>query len=186
MCFSGIDKDKVPHGVAKRESIYWFWNQNVSSSRILHNSFALFIVPSSFNPVSVQSIHDVAQSYLTDGYLMTPHGNTDIGQQRFRCLARPNHYLDQCWLIASEVLWHSSEDNFTANAIDISRWLSLKHYWITLQHPHLPLASNFIFCSKLVTIIQTRRSIKSFCFQLNSRCLLGINSMCVCKTLLTK
>ena len=59
-----MDTDKVPHRVAKRASIYWLWDQNVSSSRILHNSSALFNVPSVFNHVSVQPIHDVAQSYL--------------------------------------------------------------------------------------------------------------------------
>ena len=27
-----------------------------------------------------------------------------------RCLMAPSHYLNQCWLIISKVLWHSSED----------------------------------------------------------------------------
>ena len=26
------------------------------------------------------------------------------------CLKSPSHYLNQCWLIISKVLWHSSED----------------------------------------------------------------------------
>ena len=30
------------------------------------------------------------------------------------CLTAPNHYLKQCWLIISKVLWHSSEGNFAA------------------------------------------------------------------------
>ena len=131
--------DKVPYGVANRASIYWLGDQNVSSSRILHNSFSLFIVPSAFNPVSVQPIHDVAQSYLTHGHLLTPHGDTDLGQQRFRCLTTPSHYLNQCWLIISEVLWHSSEENFTTNTIDISRWLSLKYQWFNITAPVSPV-----------------------------------------------
>ena len=28
------------------------------------------------------------------------------------CLMAPSHYLNQCWLITSKVLWHSSEGNF--------------------------------------------------------------------------
>ena len=28
------------------------------------------------------------------------------------CLRAPSHYLNQCWLIISKVLWHSSEGNF--------------------------------------------------------------------------
>ena len=32
------------------------------------------------------------------------------------CLTALCHYLNQCWLLISEVLWHSSESNFTASA----------------------------------------------------------------------
>ena len=32
------------------------------------------------------------------------------------CLTAPSHYLNQCWLPISEVLWHSPESNFTWNA----------------------------------------------------------------------
>ena len=31
------------------------------------------------------------------------------------CLTAPSHYLNQCWLLSSEVLWHSPESNFTAS-----------------------------------------------------------------------
>ena len=29
------------------------------------------------------------------------------------CLTAPSHYLNQCWLIVSKALWHSSEGNFS-------------------------------------------------------------------------
>ena len=29
------------------------------------------------------------------------------------CLTAPSHYLNQCWLMISEVLWHSHDKNFT-------------------------------------------------------------------------
>ena len=35
------------------------------------------------------------------------------------CLTAPSHYLNQCGLIISEVVWHSPEGNFTENAEDI-------------------------------------------------------------------
>ena len=38
------------------------------------------------------------------------------------CLTAPSHYLNQCWLIISEVLWHSPEGNFTWNAQDMYPW----------------------------------------------------------------
>ena len=31
-------------------------------------------------------------------------------------LTAPGHYLNQCWLTISEVLWHSSEGDFTGNS----------------------------------------------------------------------
>ena len=38
------------------------------------------------------------------------------------CLMAPSHYLNQCWLMISEVLWHSPDSNFTENTSDIYRW----------------------------------------------------------------
>ena len=32
------------------------------------------------------------------------------------CLMAPSHYLNQCWLLISEVLWHSHKSSFTASA----------------------------------------------------------------------
>ena len=32
------------------------------------------------------------------------------------CLTAPGHHLNQCWLMISEVLWHSPDSNFTENA----------------------------------------------------------------------
>ena len=31
------------------------------------------------------------------------------------CLTAPSHYLNQCWLMIREVLWHSPDSNFTEN-----------------------------------------------------------------------
>ena len=31
------------------------------------------------------------------------------------CLTAPSHYLNQCWLMISEVFWHSPDSNFTEN-----------------------------------------------------------------------
>ena len=32
------------------------------------------------------------------------------------CLTAPSHYLNQCWLLISQILWHSPESNFTLTA----------------------------------------------------------------------
>ena len=44
------------------------------------------------------------------------------------CLTTPSHYLDQCWLLISEVLWHSSESNSTARAQAIILHNDLESY----------------------------------------------------------
>ena len=36
------------------------------------------------------------------------------------CLTAPSHYLNQCWLIISEVQWHSYKGNFTRDASTIN------------------------------------------------------------------
>ena len=36
-----------------------------------------------------------------------------LAQAMACCLTAPSHYLNQCWLIISGVLWHSSDNNFT-------------------------------------------------------------------------
>ena len=43
------------------------------------------------------------------------------------CLTAPSHYLNQCWLMISEVLWHSPDNNFTENT-DIYRWNEFEIY----------------------------------------------------------
>ena len=37
------------------------------------------------------------------------------------CLTAPSHYLNQCWLIISEVQWHSVENNFTRKTWAINK-----------------------------------------------------------------
>ena len=61
------------------------------------------------------------------------------------CLTAPSHYLNQCWLIISEVLWHSPEGNFTWNAQDI-------YPWPLRLHPHLPGTNELIDYVTLMTM----------------------------------
>ena len=37
------------------------------------------------------------------------------------CLTAPSHYLNQCWLIITDVLWHSPKSNFTRSNINLIR-----------------------------------------------------------------
>ena len=44
------------------------------------------------------------------------------------CLTAPSHYLRQFWLIIRQVLWRSSENNFTRNAQYIYPWYEFENY----------------------------------------------------------
>ena len=52
-------------------------------------------------------------------------------------LTAPSHYLSQGWLINNEVLWYSSEGNFTGNYQNIYPWYGLENHWfkITVSSP---------------------------------------------------
>ena len=45
-----------------------------------------------------------------------------LAQVMAGCCQATSHYLNQCWLITCEVLWHSSEANFAENAQNMSAW----------------------------------------------------------------
>ena len=59
-------------------------------------------------------------SDLTHWGLVMPYGDKRTGstlaQVMACCLTAPSHYLNQCWLIISKVLWLSCEGNFTRDA----------------------------------------------------------------------
>ena len=44
------------------------------------------------------------------------------------CLTAPSHYLNQCWLITGEVLWHSLNGNFIGNAQNIYHLNKFENY----------------------------------------------------------
>ena len=44
-----------------------------------------------------------------------------------RCCQATSHYLNQCWLIINEVLWHSLQSNFIQNAP--VKYQALKYVW---------------------------------------------------------
>ena len=58
---------------------------------------------------------------LTHCGLVTLFGSRNLGQHQLTqvmacCLTALSHYLHQCWVLISEVLWHSPKSNFRASA----------------------------------------------------------------------
>ena len=44
------------------------------------------------------------------------------------CLMAPSHYLNQCWLIFSKVLWHSSEGIIIRRSEDTNQKIKIENY----------------------------------------------------------
>ena len=44
------------------------------------------------------------------------------------CLTAPSYYLDQCWLLISEFLWHSPQSNFTVSVEDAILYNEFENY----------------------------------------------------------
>ena len=52
-----------------------------------------------------------------------------LAQVMAYCLTTPRHYLNQCWLIISQVQWHSSGCNFTRDTSITSHCNKLENYF---------------------------------------------------------
>ena len=70
------------------------------------------------------------------------------------CLTAPSHYLNQCWLIISKVLWHSSEDIIIRRFEDTNQYSKIEDYIfkITLRSPRGQWVKNKAKHNKTVSI----------------------------------
>ena len=72
-------------------------------------------------------IHFINPLWRIDVIWRHRSGST-LAQVMAWCLTAPSHYLNQCWLLIIEVLWHSSESNSTARAQAIILQNELESY----------------------------------------------------------
>ena len=73
------------------------------------------------------------------------------------CLTAPSHYLSQCWLIISKVLWHSSEDIIIRRFEDTNQYNKIENniFKITLRSPSVQwvkLKSRLIACGPILLL----------------------------------
>ena len=61
-----------------------------------------------------------------------PYNTMHLDQQWIQVMAWC-HYLNQCWLIISEVLWNSPQGNFTGNVQDLCLWYE-SLLWLMQYH----------------------------------------------------
>ena len=70
--------------------------------------------------------------WLSDAIWRHRSGST-LAQVMGCCLMAPSHYLNQCWLLISEILWHSPESNLIvrAHAFILYDWVEKYTFQIT-------------------------------------------------------
>ena len=61
------------------------------------------------------------------------------------CLTAPSYYLNQHWLIISEILWHGPKGNMAGNVQTIYFYMSLKTTNLSLRH-YASRANELIAC----------------------------------------
>ena len=71
------------------------------------------------------------------------------------CKTAPSHYLNQYWLTITEILWHSSEVNFSTNVWPMNPWHAFENYtfqisfisptgqWVNNAETIMPFWRNF-------------------------------------------
>ena len=64
--------------------------------------------------------------WLSDAIWQHRSGSV-LAQVMAYCLTAPSHYLNQCWLVVSEVRWQSFEGNLTQDT-------SVTNYWTELEN----------------------------------------------------
>ena len=69
----------------------------------------------SFNEIPVMEKYGLLgfNSLWPSDAIWRQRSGSTLAQVMACCLTAPSHYLNQCWLIISKVLWHSSEDIIT-------------------------------------------------------------------------
>ena len=124
----------VPMSVLKYDSVTWWhqaFNKHSADHRIRHISF---LVTSLLDQLTSLKIAYEITCYLYLTALLRialapvmPYNDRTWSTY----LTVSSHYLNQCWLIFSEVLWFSPEGDFTGNTFDdINHWDMLKYYTI--------------------------------------------------------
>ena len=80
----------------------------------LNNYFALLFPTFT---ICMESLYRFYFNSLWSGVAIWRHrSGSTLAQVMACCLKAPSYYLNQCWFLISEILWHSPGSNFTLNA----------------------------------------------------------------------
>ena len=65
------------------------------------------------------------------------------------CLSAASHYLNQRWLISSEVLWHSTQSNFPESDWANILYIEFKNYVVRDLYPAEPIPVIFVLYASI-------------------------------------
>ena len=123
---------------------------------------------------SLRMFHENVYLELTPWDAIWRHGSgSTLVQVMACCLKAPSHYLNQYWLINSEVLWHSPE----GNSQECSRYLSLTRVWklqITAASPR----GQWLNVYKLASILSPPQAF--WCLNRNTFCICILGELGQC------
>ena len=74
-----------------------------------------------------------------------------LAQTMAWCLMAPSHYLNQCWLIIKEVLWHSPQSNLIRSAHELKLYHVFRDY--TFKITATSLTGQWI--NRIMLVLQT-------------------------------
>ena len=81
---------------------------------------------------------------------MTPNGDVNLGQHWLRqwLVGWWRHYLNQCWLIINDILWHSIQGSIYLNTHDIGpiQWRHDERDGVSNHQPHESLRNPLFKC----------------------------------------
>ena len=88
---------------------------------------------------------------LRSSDVIWPYSSGSTLAQVMACsLMAPSHYLNQCWLIINEALWHSREGNFTGNAHYIYPWYEFENFLIMITAAPPALRGHWVNTQKYI------------------------------------
>ena len=112
---------------------YWWIGAEQATSRFLNQWWQRFMLS-----YSISRTHWVNSLRPSDA-IWRHRSMSTLVQVMAWCCQAASHYLNQCWLVISKVLWGSREDNFTrdTSAVNHKHWLEKYISKISFKFPRV-------------------------------------------------
>ena len=127
-----------PSANIEQSTVFWCNNKTLtgipspSASLYVHNQVTCINLQTGHHAMAIYGQVNAMPYMANTAWLLTDatwhqRSLSTLAQVMVCCLTAPNHYLNQCWLITNEILWHSFQGNIYLNTQDIFK--SCLHSW---------------------------------------------------------